>query len=403
MKKSKKSNGNDIHYSTRERLIPTSDAKVTLGHDVELRKALIPLIVDMIPGWNDVSHESHIQIERVSGALTNCVFFITKKLQPLKKVENEKPPKIVLRIYGIGVDLFIDRQKELRFLQMLSSVNIGPQLLGIFKNGRFEQYLESTTLTNCELRTQSCRIAQRMFQLHYIVRLFPPPRDTIPEVWANIDKWYPFALNTIFSKAYMCTEKQKRELKEFDFDLLKHEIEHLKVMLFKLDSPIVFAHNDTQYGNILRLLDGTDQLVVVDFEYSGYNYRGFDIGNHWCEWMFDYHSSEPHKVNLDWYPTEEEQIKFLQAYILAEQKLISSEERLIYSPSLSSSNNSDYLQKLRLEANAFALASHVMWGLWGLVQSGQSNINFDYLSYGMSRLKTFRDLSSKIYDKINLL
>lgn len=27
-----------------------------------------------------------------------------------------------------------------------------------------------------------------------------------------------------------------------------------------------------------------DSIQFIDYEYSCYNYRGFDIGNHFCEW-----------------------------------------------------------------------------------------------------------------------
>ena len=29
-------------------------------------------------------------------------------------------------------------------------------------------------------------------------------------------------------------------------------------------------------------------MVLIDFEFSSYNYRGFDIANHFNEWMYDY-------------------------------------------------------------------------------------------------------------------
>ncbi|PKY50361.1 kinase-like protein [Rhizophagus irregularis] len=350
----------------------------------------------MLPGW-DVSNESDIQIERVSGALTNCVFFITRTKKLHDQAKNKKPLRVLLRVYGNGVDQLCDRQKELNFLEMLSNLKIGPKLLGVFKNGRFEQHLESETLKSNDLRDPSTSkyIAQRLSQLHNIINICPPPQENIkPEVWVNIDKWYPLALNTISS--LKCTEEQRKGLEEFDFKMLKDEIEELKYKLsHNIDSPIVFAHNDTQYGNILRLTDGN--LVVVDFEYAGYNYQAFDIANHFCEWTYDYRSSVPHKMNLDLYPNEDQQIDFLRAYIDAYS--IPS-DHTINNPSETHDN---YLQKLKLEVYAFTLASHVMWGLWGLVQSGQSQINFDYLSYGMERLHRFRELKNEVYERLPLL
>lgn len=53
--------------------------------------------------------------------------------------------------------------------------------------------------------------------------------------------------------------------------------------------PVVFSHNDMQEGNILiRQNSAKTELVVIDFEYCSYNYRGFDVANHFCEWQYDY-------------------------------------------------------------------------------------------------------------------
>lgn len=52
---------------------------------------------------------------------------------------------------------------------------------------------------------------------------------------------------------------------------------------------VVFSHNDMQEGNILlRQSSQKPELVVIDFEYCSYNYRGFDVANHFLEWQFDY-------------------------------------------------------------------------------------------------------------------
>lgn len=53
--------------------------------------------------------------------------------------------------------------------------------------------------------------------------------------------------------------------------------------------PVIFCHNDMQEGNILlRENMRKPELVVIDFEYCSYNYRGFDIANHFAEWQYDY-------------------------------------------------------------------------------------------------------------------
>lgn len=88
--------------------------------------------------------------------------------------------------------------------------------------------------------------------------------------------------------------------------------------LGSVSSPVMFCHNDMQEGNIL-LYCGTmtdkealqnPQLVLIDFEYCSYNYRGFDLANHFLEWTYDYtNSAYPYfTVNKNNYPTREQQV-----------------------------------------------------------------------------------------------
>ena len=50
----------------------------------------------------------------------------------------------------------------------------------------------------------------------------------------------------------------------------------------KLNSPIVFAHNDLLLGNIIYT-EKLNQVTFIDYEYADYNYQAFDIGNHFTE------------------------------------------------------------------------------------------------------------------------
>jgi ethanolamine kinase len=47
------------------------------------------------------------------------------------------------------------------------------------------------------------------------------------------------------------------------------------------------------------------------------------------------------------------------------------------------------LEALSAEANVFALASHVYWGVWAIVQARYSPIDFDYMSYSSMRWAEF--------------
>jgi choline/ethanolamine kinase len=70
----------------------------------------------------------------------------------------------------------------------------------------------------------------------------------------------------------------------------------------------------TQYGNLLRKLSDRS-IILVDYEYSSMNYRGFDIANHWCEYSADYSTETPHLLDFGRLPDIKEQNTFLSAYL----------------------------------------------------------------------------------------
>lgn len=65
-------------------------------------------------------------------------------------------------------------------------------------------------------------------------------------------------------------------------DELRKEFERLFAVVSKIQSPIVFAHNDLLLGNVLY--DSTENKVTfIDYEYADYNFQAYDIGNHFDE------------------------------------------------------------------------------------------------------------------------
>ncbi|KAI1317127.1 hypothetical protein EDD11_009014 [Mortierella claussenii] len=309
----------------------------------QLAKRTLQLLHRMnVQDWADVTDHHSLDLYRISGAMTNCVFLVTgppgiipvpvaamstdttSTTECLDKDSNApslntQPRKVLLRVYGVGLESLISRDVELKWLENLSTMEIGPSLLGIFKNGRFEEYVESTTLTKEDIRhpRTSRHIAHRMCELHNIVNVFPPPEGTLPQSDANIAKWIPLARQAIETICKQNPEK-KALMDTFDFERLLVEVEQVHKELAAVHSPMVFAHNDTQYGNILKTKDESGELVVIDFEYAGYNTRAFDIANHFCEWTADYHSDRPSVLYPERYPTKAEQLNFLEAYMEAE-------------------------------------------------------------------------------------
>ena len=172
-------------------------------------------------------------------------------------------PTLLLRIYGSSSASLVSRPRELRTLHILSSqYGIGPRIFGTFENGRVEEYFESTTLTPSDIRdpTISRWIGARMAEFHLvdIERMEGKVWET--GVLKNVKSWLPPAEKVLTLPAM--TEKARRQI---DLPTFKKEWQKYLVWLSTVDdthngSKRVFAHNDTQYGNLLRLRDFKDAV-----------------------------------------------------------------------------------------------------------------------------------------------
>merc|ERR1719356_2390477 len=59
-----------------------------------------------------------------------------------------------------------------------------------------------------------------------------------------------------------------------NIDAILTEISAAREALERKDTKLVLAHGDFKPSNVMR--DG-DQVVIIDFELAGPNYRGFDL------------------------------------------------------------------------------------------------------------------------------
>jgi len=319
---------------------------------------------------------AQIHIHKVSGSLTNAVFFVSYRGQ------SAHPPRtLLLRIYGASSDQLVSRSTELRILHVLSSqYRIGPRIYGTFRNGRIEEYFESDALTPHDMRQPhiSSWIGRRMRELHH-VEIQQVLGSDVPRTLAvmdNVAKWLApaRAVLELVPWSGIDLDRFEREWTAYLQKVFGWEAE-------RGESPRVFAHNDAQYGNLLRLRNPPrnapphHQIIVVDYEYASLNPAAFDIANHFHEWTTDYNSATPHLLNLAGYPSLEERLNFYRAYLGSDAGI----------------------EELDGQVQMWSAASHGMWGVWAIVQareqveSGDGG-EFDYLGYAMSRLMLFYGL-----------
>jgi choline kinase len=144
-------------------------------------------------------------------------------------------------------------------LHILSSrYQFGPKVFGTFTNGRLEEYFDSEPLTPADLREQEMSrwIAARMAELHRVdIKSIEQEPDWDVAVRKNIRSWITPARESL-----SFAPKTTRDLFCLDEFVKLWEAYWNWLRAWEKDhgaSPTVFAHNDTQYGNLLRLKAAT--------------------------------------------------------------------------------------------------------------------------------------------------
>ncbi|KCV70249.1 hypothetical protein H696_02579 [Fonticula alba] len=416
---------------------------------------------------------SDFKMRRLTGALSNTVYVCS----------SSSHPDILLRVYGSGSSHFFSRETELSIFGLVANYGLGPALMASFPGGRLEEFIgDARTIDAKSVRSPgtSRSIARAMARLHAIGldyspqardHGFPPPPSIpgetpgVSSLFAKIRRWAvnlraldaearaagaalrhsaepepaaadalagaptPGAAGAPTTGACMGDPEilttRLRTTRLVSVADLQAELDWLEAKLEELEtrdgqrSPIVFSHNDAQYGNILRRDGGHDsttphrtsdslptavgydgRVTMVDLEYAGFAPRGFDIGNHFCEWAADYHSSEPHVFHFHLYPSVAEQRAFIRAY-LAEYRRLEALGSVRLDPYLHTDGpppleaeaaalgiSSEEVDQVLLESTRYALVSHLLWILWGLISAHcvpPSEIDFDFGAYASLR------------------
>ncbi|XP_020098014.1 probable choline kinase 2 [Ananas comosus] len=321
------------------------------------------IIHDLASEWGDVADAKTLEVTQLKGAMTNEVYQITWPTAAGHARGKGSPGtrrKVLVRIYGEGVDVFFDRESEIRTFECMSRHGQGPRLLGRFASGRVEEFINARTLSAADLRDPeiSALIAAKLREFHNLD--MPGPKTVF--LWDRLRNWLKAAVN-------LCSPG---EAEEFFLGNMEEEINLLESTLSGKDQRIGFCHNDLQYGNIM-IDEETRQVTIIDYEYASFNPIAFDIANHFCEMAADYHTDTPHILDFSKYPDIQERTRFVQIY------LNSSGER----------PNDVELEKLLQSIEKYALASHLVWGLWGIISEHVNEIDFDYVEYARQRFQQY--------------
>eukprot|EP00884_Botryococcus_braunii_P001066 jgi/Botrbrau1/10960/Bobra.0383s0014.1 len=184
---------------------------------------------------------------------------------------------------------------------------------------------------------------------------------------------------------------------------------------------------------------GPLSVRFIDYEYAGINHVAFDMANHWMEYAADYHGEHPHLMDYSKLPSEAHQAKFVRSYVRAALMLKANKDLLHLLPGYSLTEDAGLMQQLArgtsarefssaeslkggttgnladlvqaasdcgfeeavrqlLEASQdYMIMSHLVWGLWGLIQLKVSDVaDFDFYSYAVQRLQQYHALKARV-------
>ncbi|KAF1837191.1 ethanolamine kinase-like protein [Decorospora gaudefroyi] len=385
---------------------------IALYYDnADSKDSALNLILTLRPGWRET--QDTIEFERFTDGITNTLLKAVNKRPGLSKTEVDDDA-ILLRAYGKGTDVLIDREKETRSHSLLARHNLAPSLYARFDNGLLYKYIQGSVCTPADLRRPEVwrGVAQRLGEWHATLPIssisstYPAPAQLtspnnnhnkraslaamaaltpgkpIPNIWTTMQNW-------ILALPTSTTAQSDRR------DQLMQELESLTQMLG--DTPgvggsnaFVFAHCDLLSGNVIiepspssaaasrrsstSSGSASDEpetaaacVSFIDYEYATPAPASFDIANHFAEWGgFD--------CDYSAMPTRTTRRAFLREYL----RSFSAHQNRSYKES--------ELEELFEQVDRFRGVPGFYWGIWALIQARISLIDFDYASYAEIRL-----------------
>ena len=321
---------------------------VPVDTEENFEKGVKYVIKKMVPEFKD-ANDKDISLVHFTEGITNKIICATN---------NKNNFKVIVRTCGDFTEYVIDREMEL--LVMNSSPTI--KVYGKFLNGIIYSFIEGRTI-NIEDLSDSKTFNDTALSIARHHKLNPPIKK-VPLLFITLRKWI-----SNVPLEYLDPKKEA-----FDIKILKEELIFMEENL-KNRSDIVLCHNDLLLKNFIKNEKGVD---LIDYEYSGYNYRAFDIANHFNEWCgFD--------MNWDNFPNEETQRRFLKVYYEA-----------FYDNKINEIDVGKEIDRAIEDIKWFDLASNYFWGTWGLIQAALSTIDFNYCDYGRKRFKRYFELKKKL-------
>ncbi|KAF2428599.1 putative ethanolamine kinase [Tothia fuscella] len=364
--------------------------------NAESHDSALALILALRPEWEETKES--VEFVRFKDGITNTLFKAINNLPGLSEYEIDQEA-VLLRAYGRGTQVLIDRDCEATSHSVLANYKLAPPLLARFNNGLLYKYIAGKVCSPEDLRRPEIwrGVARRIAEYHATLPISAvsairpdtaneiAPGKPSPNVWTVMQKW-------ILALPTNTDEKKQRQTR------LQSELEWLVKELGDTPGiggrPLVFGHCDLLSGNVI-VLPHSDSISesstssspalsaasselpfapvsFIDYEYATPSPQAFDIANHFAEWG-------GFGCDFTKLPTRSQRHDFLSTYLNAYNGLLGRE-----------SDPQDFDQLFE-EVDIFRGAPGFYWGIWALIQATISQIDFDYASYAEIRLSEYFD------------
>lgn len=290
---------------------------------------------------------------------------------------------VLVRVYGERTELIINRAQELRNIEELSRNHIAPPLYATFSNGYCYRFIEGRVLspedfTNKDILKLS---AEYLAKIHTakLSESYMKHHKMESNVFATIKEYI-----NLMPKKFNNPAKNERYEKEVpsvtklhaEVDTLVHAVSNLNNLA------VTFCHNDFLIANFI-VDEYEGKLHCIDHEYGCPNYSTYDIGNHFNEFC------GVDTVDYSLYPSKETQLEYLKIYL----------EKINEFTGVKTPVTEEKINESFIHVEHMSLVSHLFWGVWAMIQAFHSQIDFDFLDYGIVRLNEYHRRKEEVLAK----
>ncbi|CAG2245866.1 CHK [Mytilus edulis] len=290
----------------------------------------------------------------------------------LWKSTGQEPNSVLVRIYGKTTSLI----NNLLVLNILAERNLGTKCYGYNEEGRIEELYTCVPVERSQQQSGVYfeLIANKLAEIHTQDMLLSKAPTFL----------FDFALPAGIS------EDAVMKINSFDF---KQNLREIIRATADLKSEVVFSHNGLTKEDVLQLTEELDlqlpSLKLVDFEYSAYNYRAYDLSMLFIECCIEYRNKDTRPYfdfNSEDYFAPEIRKQICKAYLIARSN--------------TGVPTDGEVNRLFHETEICELAVHLVWTIWGVDQHiRRETIPFGYLEYAVAHLeeytKKMKDLKNR--------